>query len=124
MRLCNQYRTAFKTVTDYASIDHLKRAGWIEVVEEVEQPVEEVPVVEELIEEAPEIIEPHALKYRGQYLSWYVQVGTVSQLRDALNHIGVPFDKSSKKKDLQAILRGYLKGLKQELKEDAARDRK
>ena len=125
MRMCNEYGTAFKNVTDPASINHLLAAGWREVREESVQFVEDPdPVIEKVPEAAPEIIEPSALKYKGQYLSWYTQAGTVSQLRDVLSYIGIPFDKGAKKKDLQAILRGYLKGLKKELKGGASRDRK
>lgn len=125
MRLCNEYGTAFKNVTDPGSISHLLAAGWREVREEPVK-MEEAPqtVTEEAPAEVPEILEPSALKYKDQYLSWYVQAGNIAQLRDVLNHLGIPFEKTAKKKDLQAILRGYLKGLKQELKGGAVRDRK
>lgn len=128
MRLCNEYRTAFKNVTDPASIAHLLSAGWREAEEEsIQEPADEksVPtIVAEATIEAPEIIRPPALKYKGQYLSWYAQVGTLTQLRDVLKFIGIPFDVTAKKKDLQAALREYLKNLKKELKEEAANDRK
>ena len=125
MRLRNEYGTAFKSVTDPGSIAHLLAAGWCEVREEPVQS-EQTPqtAAEEAPTEVPEILEPSALKYKGRYLSWYIHGGTIAQLRDVLNHLGIPFEKTAKKKDLQGILRGYLKGLKQELKGGADCDGK
>ncbi len=112
MKLCNPYRTAFKQVTDAGSIRHLLAAGWREVEETPSLPVEAAP--NRLPPEAPTIVPPSALKYNGRYLSWYARAGTVAQLREVLTFLGLAFDATAKKSELQARLRAYLKQIKQE----------
>ncbi len=116
MRLCNEYGTAYKTVTDPASIAHLLAAGWLEVMPPT--------VTEAELTTAPTVTVRHgdSLKYKGRYLSWYVQSGSVKQLREALKHCGVPFDKGTVKKDLQALLREYIKQTKAVVKEERGID--
>lgn len=111
MRLCNPYRTAFKQVSDSGSIRHLLAAGWREVTEE--PPREAVSGVSVPIE-APTVVQPSSLKYKGQYLSWYAQVGTVAQLREVLAFIGIAFEPTARKAELQTRLRAYLKQIRQQ----------
>lgn len=118
MRLCNKYGTAYKTVTDPASIAHLLAAGWHEVtsptVAEAQPTPEEIPAVT--------IKQKDPLKYKDRYLSWYVQSGSVKQLREVLRHCGVPFDKGTVKKDLSVLLREYIKQTKAAMKEECGID--
>lgn len=116
MRLCNEYGSAYKTVTDPASLAHLLAAGWREVIPSA--------VAEAEPTTAPAVTVRHCdpLKYKGRYLSWYVQSGSVKQLREVLRHCGVPFDKGAVKKDLQALLKEYIKQTKAAVKEERGID--
>lgn len=117
MRLCNEYGTVFKTVTDGAMVEHLKEAGW-RVVEE--------PILEEVVTEkaAPVVVckSRETLKYKDRYLSWYVQSGSVKQLRDVLSYLGVPIPAKAQKKELQKLLKSRIREWKNELKGEASDD--
>lgn len=126
MRLCNQYQTAFKEVTDPASIQHLLDAGWREYVEKPKQ---------EIVEETAEDIAPSpslppltpktnyrrktALTYKGRYLSSIAQMGTVKELRDVLKYVGIDTNRANKA-DMQQLLREHIRVIKETEKEERA----
>ena len=105
MRLCNECGSAYKNVTDLETISRLRAAGW-RIVEERVTAEEETPVPE-----PPKVRCTYGdpLKYKDLYLSWYVQCGSVKQLREVLTHLGVDFEKRAVKKELQALLREHIK---------------
>lgn len=119
MRLCSEYGSAYKTVTDPASIRHLLDAGWHEV--------EDTPIVEEAQPpmDAPAVtcIYSEPLKYKGLYLSWYVQSGSLKQLREVLTYLGVSYPTRAVKKDLQGILKKHIRETKEALKGETSVDR-
>lgn len=102
MLLCNEYRTAYKTVLNPTAINRLLQAGWHELPRTDREPV---------LPKAP-ISDP--LKYKGRSLSWYVQSGTVSDLRAVLRHIGVAYERNTHKNQLQALLKQQIHVLKEE----------
>ena len=112
MRLCNEYGSVYKTVTDPASIRHLLDAGWHEV--------EDTPAIEQQTPsiEAPQVtcVYREPLKYKGLYLSWYVQSGSVKQLREVLTYFGVSYSPRAVKKDLQTLLKKHIQQTKNGLK--------
>ena len=114
MRLRNELGSAYMTTDSPNTIDRLLRAGW--------RVVEETPIIEEPKRnvEAPQVrcVHTDPLKYKDLYLSWYVQCGSVAQLRDVLQHLGVVFDRKAVKKDLQALLRRQITEIKAQMKED------
>lgn len=115
MRLRNEVGSAYMTTDSPHTIDRLLRAGW-HVVEELPTEEEPAPHVE-----APQVrcVHTDPLKYKDRYLSWYVQCGSVAQLRDVLQHLGVVFDRKAVKKDLQALLRRQISEIKAQTKEEA-----
>ena len=122
MRLRNECGSAYKTVTDKRSIEHLLAAGWHEVPE----PVAVVEQATETVEtaEAPKLVCEHgnSLMYKGRYLSQWVQVGKIKELRSALTYVGVKFDAKATKPELQQLLREYIKTVKADRKEGVDHD--
>ncbi len=114
MRLRNELGSAYMNTDSPNTIDRLLRAGW--------HVVEDAPVKEEVAQpvEAPRVrcVHTDPLKYKDLYLSWYVQCGSVAQLRDVLQHLGVVFDRKAVKKDLQALLKRQISEIKAQLKEE------
>lgn len=114
MRLCNECGSAYMNTDSPSVIDRLLRAGWHEVVQETvvtaaeEEPTCETPVIRCTFRDP--------LKYKDLYLSWYVQCGSVPQLREVLAHLGVEFDKRAVKKELQSLLRAQIKKIKATIK--------
>lgn len=111
MLLCNTVGSAYKSVTAPEVIQRLRDAGWHEVIPEQPAPLPEVappaaPKVDCVVDEP--------LKYKDLYLSWYVQCGSVKQLREVLSHLGVTFEKTTVKKELQRLLRKEIQRLKEE----------
>ena len=126
MRLCNQYQTAFKEVSDPASIQHLLDAGWREYVEE---PKQEIAQETDVAAAPPPPSSPNmpktnyrrktALTYKGRYLSSIAQMGTVKELRDVLRYVGID-TKGANKADMQQLLREHIRVIKETEKEERA----
>lgn len=111
MRLRNG--NIFKTTNSADVIDRLLKAGWQEVKE-----VETVPVQEDTTEEkmpSPTVTTRNGnpLMYKGRYLTQWLQIGKVDELRMVLTHLGVPFERSTTKKELQQLLRDRIREIKE-----------
>lgn len=102
MLLCNEYRTAYKTVGDPAAADRFRQAGW-----------HEVAATDDTDTAAPPAPTANPPKYKGRLLSWYVQCGTVSDLRAVLRHVGIACDRHLHKAQMQALLKQYLRAEKE-----------
>lgn len=101
----------YQTTDSDDVIQRLLEAGWEEVKE---------VVVEETTEAAIEIDAPsvvvrkrNPLMYKGRYLSQWLQIGKVDELRAVLSHLGVPFERSAVKKELQQLLRDRIREIKE-----------
>lgn len=126
MHLCNPYQTAFKEVSDPASIQHLLDAGWREYVEKPKQEIAQEADAQAAPLPPTSPLAPKtnyrrktALTYKGRYLSSIAQMGTVKELRDVLKYVGIDTNRANKA-DMQQLLREHIRVIKETEKEERA----
>lgn len=96
------------------TIQRLLRAGWQEVEEEKTEPkCDPVPAEKPIAAPTLVIKKEKPLIYKGRYLSQWLQVGKVDELRAVLTHLGVPFERTTPKKELQRLLRDQIREIKE-----------
>lgn len=111
MRLRNG--NIFKTTNCADTIDRLLRAGWQEVKEAEVVPAQEDTTDEKMTAPTVTTRKGNPLIYKGRYLTQWLQIGRVDELRTVLTHLGVPFERSAVKKELQQLLRDRIREIKE-----------